>query len=143
MNKWTFEDGDYLTCEQCKNSRTGEWNGKLRFLQHNNIGLIKNILECRKEDATEIMSEYGLADQPIAKGEQFLELEYIPAPEVEEILPVWGHDNEGDLALRVDDKVYVFYKWANPIVREYKEEEFIPLTDENSKDYWRASKKDS
>ena len=57
--------------------------------------------------------------------------------------PVWGYDKDGDFALKIDDKLYVFYKWSDPtILTGNKEAEgFVPLTDANSKDVWKKVRK--
>jgi hypothetical protein len=53
--------------------------------------------------------------------------------------PIWGFDSDGDLALRIGDKIYSFYKWSNPTILTDKESinEFKPLNDSNSKTVWR------
>jgi hypothetical protein len=56
--------------------------------------------------------------------------------------PIWGYDKDGDFALKVGDKLYVFYKWSDPTILMGKETEgFVPLTDANSKDVWKKVRK--
>jgi hypothetical protein len=55
--------------------------------------------------------------------------------------PEWGYDDEGDFALRIGLNVYIFYKWANPIVMPLNKSGFVPLTDANSKEVWKKVRK--
>lgn len=55
---------------------------------------------------------------------------------------IWGYDGDGDFALKIGDKVYSFYKWANPTILTGKDtERFVPLNDSNSKDVWKKVSK--
>ncbi|EMZ8414618.1 TPA: hypothetical protein ACQT1A_003474 [Pseudomonas aeruginosa] len=52
---------------------------------------------------------------------------------------VWGHDEDGDLTLRVGEKLFTFYKWHEALERKASDVQFTPLNDSSSKTYWRRS----
>jgi len=49
---------------------------------------------------------------------------------------VWGFDDDDELTLRVFFLYFTFHKWSTPIIRICLSS-FYPLTDGNSKEYWR------
>lgn len=53
----------------------------------------------------------------------------------------WGHDEEGDLTLKIGPLFFTYYKWKEAIVRTKDKIKFCPLDDTSSQEFWKKSMK--